>query len=148
MIEFPYQTVPSRPAPGSLFQWRPLIPIQITGPTGKFRRIDQALVDSGSDDTILPRGFATLIDIPLNPNPRMGVRWGGQLYPLSFGEVILTLTDGSTSLSWKTRVAFSDAPLRHPLLGQSGFLEYFDVTFLGADRIVKIAPNSACVPLP
>jgi hypothetical protein len=118
------------------------------GPTGKFRSIDQALVDTGADDTVLPRGLATIIDVPLVPDPRVGIRWRGQFYPTSFGEVVLTITDGTAAHSWKARVGFSDAPLRHPLLGQNGFLQYFDVTFLGADRIVRIAPNPTFVSLP
>jgi len=148
MMEFRFQSFPPIPTPGLKSSWRPLIPIEITGPTGKSRTSRHALIDSGADDTLFPRLTADQIAIPLRSDAGLGIRWRGQPYRFRFGEVEFALTDGITSLRWKATVGFSDAPLRYPLLGQSGFLQYFDVTFLGADRIVRIAPNPTFVSLP
>jgi hypothetical protein len=58
-----------------------------------------------------------------------------------YGEVRLELTDGSTTWSWPARVAFSAAPIRYPLLGQAGCLQYLDATFLGVDRVAVLDVN-------
>jgi hypothetical protein len=40
-------------------------------------------------------------------------------------------------------VGFTSARLQYNLLGQGGFLEYFDAEFRGADHEVVLIPNSA-----
>jgi hypothetical protein len=40
-------------------------------------------------------------------------------------------------------IGFVSIPLKWPLLGHAGFLQYFDVTLHGADHIATLMPNSS-----
>ena len=44
---------------------------------------------------------------------------------------------------WPAVIAFSQAPLRYPILGLSGCLQYFDARYRGEDRIVQLETNRA-----
>ena len=149
-LRFPYQAVPiigpippNLPA-GSTVRWRPLIPVRVANlDTGQLFPLDQALVDTGADDTILPMTLATTLGIPLLPITASGhaIRWRGNSYTMRFGEVSLELDDGVETWKWTSLVAFSPAPLRYPLLGHAGFSQYFDVTFAGAAPAVLLETN-------
>jgi hypothetical protein len=41
-------------------------------------------------------------------------------------------------------VCFSNAPIPYRILGYAGCLQFFNVTFRGADRITEIEPNQSC----
>src|SRR5690348_5419657 len=127
MLRFPYQFV------GSSQSWRPLVPVRILGPQGAFRDFGRAILDTGSDDTLFGANTAALIGAVLEP-PGLAVRWHGQLYPVRFAMVELKLTDYATHWRWPARVGFTPAPLRYPILGQRGALQYFNAEFLGELR--------------
>jgi hypothetical protein len=55
--------------------------------------------------------------------------------------VELLLTDNLSSWRWPAVIGFSPAPLRYPLLGQRGCLQYIDARFLGADLMVELETN-------
>jgi hypothetical protein len=58
--------------------------------------------------------------------------------------VQLQLTDGKKeTYQWSAIVGFVAVPLKCPLLGQTGFLEYFDVSFHGADHAATLIPNQS-----
>src|SRR5437588_12701895 len=88
-----------------------------------------------------PFDTAGRLGIPLRPSTGHGVRWRGQLHPLRFGDVALLLTDNGSIWRWSAVVGFSPAPLRYPILGQSGCLQFFDARFLGADLMVELETN-------
>jgi hypothetical protein len=69
------------------------------------------------------------------------VRWRGQLHPLRFGDAALLLTDNGSVWRWSAVVGFSPAPLRYPILGQAGCLQFLDARFIGADLIVELETN-------
>ena len=54
--------------------------------------------------------------------------------------VHLQLTDGHQSIEWLAEVVFVSG-LIQPLLGLTGSLDYFDVTFYGDERRVTLSPN-------
>jgi hypothetical protein len=89
-----------------------------------------------------PLDTATRIGIPLRPPLGHGVRWRGQLHPLRFGDADLLLTDNGSVWRWTAVIGFSPAPLRYPILGQAGFLQYLNARFLGADLIVEVETNT------
>jgi hypothetical protein len=61
---------------------------------------------------------------------------------LRYGDVTLELADDEGNvLTWPAVIAFSAAPVRYPLLGVCGCLEFLDVTFRGAERSVELQPN-------
>jgi hypothetical protein len=57
---------------------------------------------------------------------------------------MLRITDGiGETYEWNTFVGFAPFPLVRSLLGFAGFMQFFDVTFRGADENVTLLPNSA-----
>ena len=149
MLQFPYEPVPLiGPPPASLLstataRWRPFVPLTIIGATGVCRHFNRALVDPGADDTVFPLDLVAKLHVVLRPDTGHGLRWRGQFYRLRYGEVDLQLTDGSTAYRWTAVVCFSNAPIPYRILGYAGSLQFFDVTFRGADRITEIEPNQA-----
>jgi hypothetical protein len=77
----------------------------------------------------------------LRPDTVHRVRWRGQLHPLRFGDVELLLTDNGSTWRWPAVVGFSPAPLRYPILGQSGCLQFLNARFLGVDLVVELEAN-------
>ena len=149
IFRFPYLEEPllGPPPPslsaGDVSRWRPLIPVRIIGPTGRSRLFLRALLDPGSDDTIFPLDVAALIGVELRSGTNHSVRWRGQRYKLEFADVHLALTDNAETWRWPAVVALSDAPIRYPLLGLAGCLQFFDVAYLGEQRFVEIDANSS-----
>ncbi len=62
--------------------YRPEIPIRVTGPTG-FRDL-RALVDPGSDDTILPCSIGSLVGVVFD---QLESRRGGQVVSCDFKRI-------------------------------------------------------------
>lgn len=147
MLRFPYQDEPlGSPPPPSLpataqVRWRPLVPATVIGPTGKRRFFPRALLDPGADDTIFPSAVAGLLGVVLRANSGHGLRWRGQGYPLRYGDVALELRDGAQVWHWPAVVGFSPAPLRYPILGICGCLQFFDTCFRGDGRLVELETN-------
>lgn len=149
MLQFPYQDEPlSGPAPPSLpatakVRWRPLVAVTILGPTGKRRFFPRALLDPGADDTVFPLDVAAMIGAPLRADSGHGLRWRGQGYPLRFGDSALELSDGLQDWQWSAIIGFSPAPIRYPILGMCGCLQFFNERFLGEARLVELETNLA-----
>jgi hypothetical protein len=146
-LRFPYQDEmltgpppPSLPA-SAVVRWRPLIPVTIFAPGGLFRDFGRAVLDPASDDTVFPLSTAQLIGIHLRPDTGHRVRWRGQLHPLRFGDAELVITDNISVWRWPAVVGFSPAPIRYPILGQAGCLQFIDADFLGADRMAELEIN-------
>lgn len=148
MLQFPYEPVPfTGTAPPSLptttAHWRPFAPVTIIGPTGVSRHFKRALIDPGADDTVFPLDLVSVLHVSLRPDTGHRLRWRGQLYPLRFGQVALQLSESSTAYRWRAIVCFSNAPIPYRILGNAGCLEFFDVTFRGADRLTELEPNQS-----
>ena len=149
MMQFPYQDEPlNGPLPPSLpatatVRWRPLVPVTLLGPTGKRRLFPRAVLDPGADDTVFPLAVVGLLGVALRPDLGIGLRWRGQGYPLRFGDVALELDEGLQVRRWSAVVGFSPAPLRYPILGMCGCLQFFDARSLGERRIVDLETNQS-----
>jgi hypothetical protein len=148
-LRLDYQSVPLQGTalphlpPGTTVRWRPLVRVRIIGSAGLYRDFDQALVDSGADDTVFPLGIEKLIQARLRAATTHTVRWRGKKYPVRFGDVELELTDDRSVWRWPAVVIFCPAPLPYPLLGHSGCLEFINATFLDVDRVVELETNPA-----
>lgn len=147
MLRFPYQDEaltgpppPSLPA-SAVVRWRTLIPVTIFGSGGVFRDFGRAVLDPAADDTVFPLDTARRLGISLRPDSGHRVRWRGQLHALRFGDAELVLTDNASIWRWPAVVGFSPAPLRYPILGQAGCLQFTDARFFGADRVVELEIN-------
>jgi hypothetical protein len=128
---------------GTKERWRPLVPLRILGPSGLLRSYIRAVLDSGADDTVLPMDVALIIGVATAPAAQR-LRWRGQTYSLQFGAVELELEDQTgMRCRWRAVVGFSPAPIRYPILGQAGCLQFFDAMFRGLDRVVELETNRA-----
>ena len=123
---------------------RPIIPVRVHGRTGFGHYA--ALVDTGADNTILPKRIADDLGIELRaghgPN---ATAFGGQSIPLLFGDVELELEEESERVRWSARVLFHD--FLNPedetlILGHAGFLDYFSALFDGEQGQLSLDPNS------
>jgi len=147
ILRFPYQDeLLTGPAPPSLpstatTRSRPLLPVTIFGPTGLFRDYGRAVLDPASDDTVFPLDTAARLGIALRPDTGHRVRWRSQLHPLRFGDAQILLTDFAVAWRWSAVLGFSPAPLRYPILGQAGCLQFMNARFLGADLAVELEVN-------
>lgn len=112
----------------------------VIGPSGRWRDFRRAIVDSGADDTLFPADAANLIGASLMPGLGHSVLWRGTSYPLRFGRVELELSSSGIVYRWPAIVGFCSAPLPYPLLGSTGFLQYFNATFHGADQVLELDP--------
>jgi hypothetical protein len=130
---------PTLPA-GSTSRLRPMVAMRIIGPIGRWRDFRRAIVDSGADDTLFPADAATLIGASLLSSTGHSVLWQVTTYPLRFGRVELELSGGGLLDRWSAIVGFCSAPLSYPLLGNTGFLEYFNAVFHGADHVLELDP--------
>jgi hypothetical protein len=121
--------------------------ITVSGPVGRESTV--ALLDTGSDQTVLPLSTAQKLGIPLQRERRFdasGVR--GDITTMVLGTVQLQINGFSQALKWTATVGFADFPGPDDectLLGYGGCLEFFTALFDGANRIVELHPNH-CFP--
>lgn len=146
MLQFPYQdeplfgTTPHSLPPTATYRYRPLTPIAIAGPLRRWQTT-RAVLDTGSDDTIFPTAIMQLIGAVALPDRGSRIVWHGKRFSIQYAQVGLFLADESSTYSWQAIVAFTPAPLKYPLLGVAGCLQYFDARFLGADLTVELEAN-------
>jgi hypothetical protein len=127
---------------GASIRYQPIV-CTLVGLVAPQLAID-CLVDSAADDTVFPLRVAQRLGIDLSTAPMGTARGvGGIVQTYRYAHVRLRLSDGVEICEWPAIVAFLDLPLRHGLLGQAGFFQFFDVTFLGASQEVDIVPTGA-----
>jgi hypothetical protein len=119
---------------------RPMLTVTVVGPAGA--SVEYCLLDTGADDTVFPDNVARLIGVDLTSAPVGGASGVGRVAaPIRFAEVTLRLAGNGELHEWQARVGFTSAPLKQPLLGFAGFLEYFTATFHGDQEQVELAVN-------
>ncbi len=132
--------------PGRLY---PLAPIRLSGTTNTIL-VKQAFVDTGSPFCLFPLSYARQIGVEFLDDGHWTRSWGGAKRQMRFGKVRLELaprTDRAAPWSWTAGVAFLDVPPDDPcfafsLLGQIGFLEFMDATFLGKGQL-RLVTNAS-----
>jgi hypothetical protein len=126
---------------GRLTRPRSLIHATLLGASSVY--LAEVLLDPGADDTIFPNDAAVQLGLDLSNAP-LGEATGvaGTAMPVRFAQVILRLTDGHEYCEWPALVGFTAAPLRHPLLGFAGCLQFFDSDFRGEREEVELATNN------
>jgi predicted aspartyl protease len=122
---------------------RPEIPLTVFGPGGKGTYT--ALVDTGSDHTILPKSIADVLQIPIRAaSGTPATAFGGHRVQLFVGEVTFELTEETEVLRWSAQAYFFDFAEDEDecvILGHSGFLDYFTATFDGKQGILTLIAN-------
>jgi hypothetical protein len=120
---------------------KPVIPLALVGPAATVTK--DSLLDTGADDTIFPEALAVAVGVDLSTAPVLtasGV--GKKAYQVRLAKVRLRLSDGQEQHEWDGWVGFTSAPLRRPLLGFSGGLQFFSACFHGDREIVELTVNS------
>lgn len=142
---FPYSTVITGSPAASDFSFvrRPEIPIRVSGAAESGDYL--ALVDTGSDYTILPKSIADDLGIILDRGPETTVAvFGGRQIPLLAGNVSIDLTNDEEVIRWHTPVCFfefSARPEECLILGHAGFLEFFTAIFDGEAETLTLLAN-------
>ena len=127
--------------------WRPEVDLTITGPKGHQSTL--AILDTGSDQTVLPRTVAERLGVELkseNSCDASGFR--GDITTIVPGRIQFQIHSLSRTLVWTATVGFADFTTTDDectLLGYGGCLEYFTVIFDGANKIFELRPNH-CFP--
>jgi hypothetical protein len=147
-MRFPYQHYRTPPSllDGSEELWRPEIPLHLIGKTGGL--FTYGLLDSGADGVLISRSIADDVGIGLEETSRWPVRGvSGESLEAVLGHVEVEVMDQQDSVCWRMPVGVVtfDDPANDDiiLLGQTGFLPFFDTRFFGADHFVELVPNGA-----
>jgi hypothetical protein len=124
-----------------LYRPRPLVHVTLL--SGSNTAFANGLLDSGADDTVFPDSVALRLGLDLSNAP-LGEATGiiATPVPVRYAQVTLRLTDGHEFCEWLAWVGFTAAPLRQPLLGFAGCLQFFDSDFRGEREEVDLATNS------
>ena len=142
---FPYKQVrirrPAIALGGRMTRPRPLVQVTLMAPGSVY--LAEALLDPGADDTVFPNDAAVQLGIDLSNAP-LGEAVGVTSIPvpIRYAQVTLRLTDGREFCEWTAWVGFMAAPLRQPLLGFAGCLQFFDGDFHGKGEEVELVANS------
>jgi hypothetical protein len=144
-LRFRYLQVHGRPPivtlGGRLVRARPVIAVAVIGPAATWS--GDGLVDTGAEDTVFPEWIASRAGIDLTSAPTGtagGVGTG--VYPVRYAEVPLRITDNLERREWRAWVGFTAAPLRRPLLGIVGFLQFYTATFHGDREELELTVNT------
>ena len=142
---FPYQSMISESPDGVdyVLFLRPEIPATIIGPAGSETFF--GLVDTGSDNTILPKSIADQLGIPLRAaSGPPAIVFGGRSLRMLIGEVGFALTSENETYRWAATVQFFEfeSPEEETVvLGHSGFLDYFTAIFDGKEGLLTLQAN-------
>lgn len=138
-----HQPIPS--LGGVRVRYRPVMAIRITA--SAVSRLFDGLIDSGADDTVFADSAAITLGIDLQGAEERSVHLVGRPRPIRvrYAPVQLLITDGSQeTYEWSAVVGFVSGRLHYNLLGQAGFLQFFDCTLRGEpDYETLITPKSS-----
>lgn len=137
-----YEVDPSPTVPSGVV-YRPEVTIDVIG-TRRMETI-QALVDTGSDETIFPASLAQAIGVQLDhASAGQASAVGGHAVQLVPGSVVLEITQGEQNNRWRTTVGFLEAERPEDevaLLGYAGFLEFFRAAFDSQNHELELTAN-------
>lgn len=138
--------IPKSPLDGSTEIHRPEIVVHLIGEAGEIYCL--GLVDTGADSVVIGQTIARQIGVKLQPKHRWPVHgFSGHTLEAVLGHVEIEMVSRTESFCWQLPVAVVTYPdlvnEETVVLGQSGFLEYFDVQFLGDAHVVELKPNTS-----
>lgn len=141
-MKFEYEGAP-RSRPGVTPGWpvirRPIVSVRVIGPAGSEDL--RGRIDTGSDDTVLPRDLARRLGITLE-GPSVVLRGIAGEAAFRQGRVILELHKGKKVIRRVTSVgSWNNDDNFKTLFGLNGFLEYFSAQFNGEREHVVLLRN-------
>ncbi len=122
---------------------RPEIAVTIIGPAGHDEFL--GLLDTGADNTVLPKSVADRLGIELEPcaGPD-GSAFGGGTLSFFFGHVVFRLCGDDEEIEWPACVLFHDfasADDEAIVFGHAGFLDLFRSTFDPEVGLIELHAN-------
>lgn len=129
----------SSPAPFSKSQnlLRPIIPVSLS--ISKFSVRYEALIDSGADFCIFPKGIARKLKINLSRSKSIYFSSAtGDMVEGFISNLFLDIGEGVS----KTKVVFADLHGNAGILGQYGFFDKFQVSFDLKSGGIELKPKS------
>ena len=145
-MRFAYKSyeIPKSPLDGATEIHRPEILVQLVGRTGALHTL--GLVDTGADSVVIGQTIANEIGVRLSPKHRWLVHgFSGHALEAILGHVEIELISRTESFCWSLPVGVVTYPKLASeeivVLGQTGFLQYFDVRHFGNDHVVELKPN-------
>jgi len=122
--------------PGNSFVYRPLIRINISARSGGENMTIDAMIDSGTDSTVLNADIARAIGIDLSKCSR--IKLGGIGSTEGYlSNVVVKVPDFKVVMD--VPVAFAENPPFDGLLGQRHFFQRFKITFEKRLNIFRVA---------
>jgi len=146
-VNFPYgqyEVAPSTADPDLTVVFRPVIPVRVIGPAGA--AAFYGLLDTGADQTVLPKALADLIGVTGNPARAATLLSASGEMSVTYTNVAFELGRGRGKVYWSATVAIIEEAWQEVVLGHAGFLEYFDATFFGVRRQVRLRRNTRPLP--
>jgi len=135
-MKFRYLKFPSAD-PTKKWVSRPLIPIQIQGPKGKWE--GYALIDSGADRSLFNFEIAKIIGLDIfNKQIEYFGGIGGTRIPAYLHPIRLQILGFSEVI--ETRAGFADSPGIGAILGQEGFFDAYRIKFERDRGVIEINP--------
>ena len=117
----------------------PSIPVLFKGvsPT-RFEVV--ALVDSGADCSVLPRGLAEILNVDLSGPQQDSFGFGGKIICIQ-SKVSLLLSQGHEKVHLEIPILVSPDDNCPPILGRAGFFDVFRVTFDSKNHHLTLKKN-------
>ena len=143
-MKFSYTPVAIRSADSGepATQLRPMVPLVVHGDTDAV--LCWALVDTGADNSFLPRSIAEALGLSLMPcRGPAPVAFGGGTVEAYYTDLILQLSDGTDEVAWPARMLVFDVDSPGDeivILGHTGFLEHFRAMFEGQAGTLELEP--------
>jgi hypothetical protein len=145
-LKFPYQRYevdPTPTLPGGVV-YRPEVPVRVRGPAGTASFL--VPVDTGADETLLPRSVAEALGVVLDEARHWQVAGiGGRPIDVVLGKVAFELLARPRPYRWSARIGFAafapDDELA--ILGHRGFLDRFTATFHPRRHELTLTPASS-----
>lgn len=144
-MKFPYKQYTIKPSAisESKLLYRPMVPLRLVGPAGE--AFFWALVDTGADNTLLPRSIGFEVGIAFDEEQAAWVTsYGGHRMSAAPADVRLQLSRDGQAFHWSAKVGF--VKFENPenevaLLGHTGCLNYFHASFDGEAHEVELVPT-------
>lgn len=145
-LHFPFVRRPARrpvyPLGGVRYRFLPIFAVVLSTSGGSIIR--DGLLDTGANDTVCPDTFAPSLGVDLTQAPEGEASGaGGTVLPVRYATVQLRITDTKESCVWDAIIGFAPLGANRVLLGQTGFLQYFDVSLINPFREIILTPNSS-----
>jgi hypothetical protein len=134
-VEREVDPLPGESGPQVIYE--PVVPVWFVGPQQTY--LIRGLLDTGASMTLVPRFYLTKLG--LMPGERVLLRTAAGAVEVLLGMLDLELRARRVTYRWSARVGFASRVDNLALLGHSGFLDYFSVTFDGLRKCSTLRPN-------